>query len=129
MKRKVIDHSSYETDNIIHLFCFYKKNKTNKRIMIAASTYLEAYDFLIEFNSFANKIYDTSEYRSYDINKETLCRICNIDKDYEGYPYFISEEKFEELKKHIVNYDFSNMHNTKTLTENVLNKLKNKLKK
>ena len=127
MRREVIDHSAYGSSEITHIYCFYKKDKTNKRILITANTFLEAYDFLIKFNSFANKIYDTSEYRMYDIDKDDLYKVCNIDKDYEGYPYFISEEKFEKLKKYILNYDFSNLHNTKLLTSNILNKLKNKL--
>ena len=115
MERNVIDHSSYETDNIIHLFCFYKKYATNKRIIIAAHTYFEAIDLLIEFNLKADEIYDLNEYLKYDIEKDVLFNICEIEKDYEGYPYFISERIFEKLKSHILNYSFANIHNTKAL--------------
>lgn len=115
MERNVIDHSRYETDNIIHLFCFYKKHKTNKRIIISAYTYFEAINLLIEFNINANEIYDLNEYIKYDLEKNTLFDICNIEKDYEGYPYFISEQLFKKLKSHILNYSFANIHNTKIL--------------
>jgi len=114
MIKNIIDHS-YVTDNITHLFCFYKKNITNKRIIITAHTYFEAIDLLIELNIKANEIYDLNEYLKYDIDKEILYKICNIEKDYEGYPYFISEELFSKLKNYILNYTFANMHNTKAL--------------
>jgi len=123
--RKVIDHTEVQEPKY-KLYCFYKYDK-NVRIIIAACSCLEAIDVLKETYENAYNTYNVLEHQVYEVDNDYLIKICNIDKDYIGYPIFISEDKFKDLMIHIDNLEFANMHHNKVLTKNILNKLKDKL--
>ena len=74
------------------IFTFYRKDKSNARIHIAALTVMEAANALYELDNFSQMHYNTHEFKMEHIN---VFPILNIDEDYSGLPYILSEEQYE----------------------------------
>ena len=99
-----------------NLFIFYKKNITNSRIIIFAQSYIEAKETLFALNNYADIEYNLNEYRLQMVDTDKLYEELHL-KDYEGYPYILTEENYERLSKYIENKTFSQLHNTQILTK------------
>lgn len=99
-----------------NLFIFYKKNKTDKRVIIFAQSYIEAKETLFALNNYADIEYDLNEYRLQIVDTDKLYEELHL-KDYEGYPYILTEENYNHLVNYIENKTFSNIHNTQILTK------------
>ena len=99
-----------------NLFIFYKKNKTDKRVIIFAQSYIEAKETLFALNSYADIEYDLNEYRLQEVDTEKLYEELNLE-DYEGYPYILTEDNYKHISDYVVNKSFSQLHNTKVLTQ------------
>ena len=92
------------------LFIFYHYD-SDKRIIILAKTYLEAKEVLFGLNSYADKTYNLVEYKLYELD----------DKCDEEYPRILSENEYENIKEHIIDSQFNDLHNTHVLTKNIGN--------
>lgn len=74
------------------IFTFYRKDKSNICIHIAALTVMEAANALYELDNFSQMHYNIHEFKMEHIN---VFPILNIDEDYSGLPYILSEEQYE----------------------------------
>ena len=74
------------------IFTFYRKDKSNTCIHIAALTVMEAANALYELDNFSQIHYNIHEFKMEHIN---VFPILNIDEDYSGLPYILSEEQYE----------------------------------
>ena len=74
------------------IFTFYRKDKSNVCIHIAALTVMEAANALYELDNFSQMHYNIHEFKMEHIN---VFPILNIDEDYSGLPYILSEEQYE----------------------------------
>lgn len=74
------------------IFTFYRKDKSNTCIHIAALTVMEAANALYELDNFSQMHYNIHEFKMEHIN---VFPILNIDEDYSGLPYILSEEQYE----------------------------------
>ena len=74
------------------IFTFYRKDKSNACIHIAALTVMEAANALYELDNFSQMHYNVHEFKMEHIN---VFPILNIDEDYSGLPYILSEEQYE----------------------------------
>ena len=74
------------------IFTFYRKDKSNACIHIAALTVMEAANALYELDNFSQMHYNIHEFKMEYIN---VFPILNIDEDYSGLPYILSEEQYE----------------------------------
>lgn len=101
------------------LYIFYKKNKTNERIIIYADSYMEAKDTLFALNNYADLVYDLNEYKLQHVNIEKLFKELHLDETYDGYPYILTEENYKNLEDAIEDKSFSNIHNTHVLTKKI----------
>ncbi len=99
------------------LYIFFKKNKTNERIIIYAYSYTEAKEALFALNSYANMIYDINEYRAQSVDTAKVEEELNITKEYSGYPYILSEADYEKIEPYIIDKQYSYMHNAHVLTK------------
>ena len=74
------------------IFTFYRKDKSNTCTHIAALTVREAANALYELDNFSQTHYNIHEFKMEHIN---VFPILNIDEDYSGLPYILSEEQYE----------------------------------
>ena len=74
------------------IFTFYRKDKSNACTHIAALTVMEAANALYELDNFSQMHYNIHEFKMENIN---VFPILNIDEDYSGLPYILSEEQYE----------------------------------
>ena len=74
------------------IFTFYRKDKSNACTHIAALTVMEAANALYELDNFSQTHYNIHEFKMEHIN---VFPILNIDEDYSGLPYILSEEQYE----------------------------------
>ena len=74
------------------IFTFYRKDKSNACIHIAALTVMEAANALYELDNFSQMHYNVHGFKMEHIN---VFPILNIDEDYSGLPYILSEEQYE----------------------------------
>ena len=74
------------------IFTFYRKDKSNACTHIAALTVMEAANALYELDNFSQMHYNIYEFKMENIN---VFPILNIDEDYSGLPYILSEEQYE----------------------------------
>ena len=74
------------------IFTFYRKDKSNACTHIAALTVMEAANALYELDNFSQMHYNIHEFKMEHIN---VFPILNIDEDYSGLPYILSEEQYE----------------------------------
>ena len=101
------------------LYIFYKKYKTNERVIIYADSYMEAKDTLFALNNYADLIYDLNEYKLQHVNTEKLFKELHLDETYDGYPYILTEENYKNLEDAIIDKLFSNIHNAHVLTKKI----------
>ena len=74
------------------IFTFYRKDKSNACTHIAALTVMEAANALYELDNFSQMHYNIHEFKMENIN---VFPILNIDEDYSGLPYILSEKQYE----------------------------------
>ena len=74
------------------IFTFYRKDKSNACTHIAALTIMEAANALYELDNFSQMHYNIHEFKMENIN---VFPILNIDEDYSGLPYILSEKQYE----------------------------------
>ena len=100
------------------IYIFYKYEK-NERIIIFALSYIEAKEALYSLNSYADHIYNLTEYKMYDIDMQKYCDILGIDVNDYDFPKIISEKEFTKLLDSgaILDKQFKDIHNTKLLTK------------
>jgi hypothetical protein len=106
------------------LYIFYKKDKTNERVIIYADSYMEAKDALFALNNYADLVYDLNEYKLQHVNIAKLFNELHLDETYDGYPYILTEENYKNLEDAIEDKLFSNIHNTHVLTKGLAEKMK-----
>ena len=99
------------------LFIFYKYENDN-RIIVYASSYLEAKYAVLQFYTFGEKIFNLNEYLLQKIPTDKLFEILNIDKDiYIGYQFILSEYEYAKLEPYIINKSTSIEQHQKVLTK------------
>ena len=100
------------------IYIFYKYDN-NDRIIIFALSYIEAKETLYSLNSYADHIYNLTEYKMYDIDKSKYCDALGIDVNNYDFPKIISEKEFTKLLDSgaILDKQFKDIHNTKILTK------------
>ena len=100
------------------IYIFYKYEK-NERIIIFALSYIEAKETLYSLNSYADHIYNLTEYKMYDIDMSKYCDALGIDVNDYDFPKIISEKEFTKLLDSgaILDKQFKDIHNTKILTK------------
>ena len=79
------------------IYIFYKYEK-NERIIIFALSYIEAKEALYSLNSYADHIYNLTEYKMYDIDMQKYCDILGIDVNDYDFPKIISEKEINFIK-------------------------------
>ena len=84
------------------LFIFHQKEKEKNTIIIYANSYLEAKALLCSINDYAEYIYDLNEYKRQEVRAKSLWDVCGISFDYCEIPTFVSKDKYEKLKKDIL---------------------------
>ncbi len=109
------------------LYIFYKKYKTNERVIIYADSYMEAKDTLFALNNYADLIYDLSEYKLQHVNTEKLFKELHLNETYDGYPYILTEENYKNLEDAIEDRLFSNIYNTHVLTKRISSNMNDKI--
>ena len=73
------------------LFIFYKYENDN-RIIVYASSYLEAKYAVLQFYTFGEKIFNLNDYLLQKVPTDKLFEILDIEKDiYTGYQFILSE--------------------------------------
>ena len=99
------------------LFIFYKYENDN-RIIVYASSYLEAKYAVLQFYTFGEKIFNLNEYLLQKIPTDKLFEILNIEKDiYMGYQFILSEYEYAKLEPYIINKSASMVQHQKVLTK------------
>ena len=100
------------------IYIFYKYEK-NERIIIFALSYIEAKEALYSLNSYADHMYNLTEYKMYDIDMPKYCDALGIDVNDYDFPKIISEKEFTKLLDSgaILDKQFKDIHNTKLLTK------------
>lgn len=99
------------------LFIFYKYENDN-RIIVYASSYLEAKYAVLQFYTFGEKIFNLNEYLLQKVPTDKLFEILNIDKDiYIGYQFILSEYEYAKLEPYIINKSTSIAQHQKVLTK------------
>lgn len=99
------------------LFIFYKYENDN-RIIVYASSYLEAKYAVLQFYTFGEKIFNLNEYLLQKVPTDKLFEILNIDKDiYIGYQFILSEYEYAKLEPYIINKSTSIEQHQKVLTK------------
>ncbi len=99
------------------LFIFYKY-ENNNRIIVYASSYLEAKYAIMQIYPFGENIFNLNEYLLQKVPTDKLFETLNIEKDiYVGYQFILTEYEYSKLEPYIINKSNSIIHHQKVLTK------------
>ena len=103
--------------DISELFIFYKY-ENNNRIIVYASSYLEAKYAIMQIYPRGVNIFNLNEYLLQKVPTDKLFEILNIEKDiYVGYQFILTEYEYSKLEPYIINKSNSIIHHQKVLTK------------
>ena len=103
--------------DISELYIFYKY-ENNNRIIVYASSYLEAKYAVLQFYPFGENIFNLNEYLLQKIPTDKLFEILNIEKNiYIGYQFILTEHEYAKLEPYIINKSTSMIQHQKVLTK------------
>jgi len=83
----------------MNIYTFYKYDDDNKKIIIGSPSFFEAINVICEMYENASSIYNFKEYKIEHINDLDLYyKTLNIEDDYQGIPYILTNNQRETLK-------------------------------